>query len=49
MLQTRRLLQSNIALQPLQIAGWEKACELNPDLNKGLSIVKGKVVYEAIS
>jgi alanine dehydrogenase len=29
--------------------GWEKACERTPDLNKGLSIVKGKVVYETIS
>ena len=28
--------------------GWEKACEENEDLQKGLNIVAGKVVYKAI-
>jgi len=49
---TSTLALTNVTLPyVLKIAnlGWEKACELNPDLNKGLSIVKGKVVYEAIS
>jgi alanine dehydrogenase len=49
---TSTLALTNVTLPyVLKIAnlGWEKACELNPDLNKGLSIVKGKVVYEAVS
>ena len=49
---TSTLALTNVTLPyVLKIAnlGWEKACELNPDLNKDLSIVKGKVVYEAIS
>ncbi|MFZ4581680.1 MAG: alanine dehydrogenase [Paludibacter sp.] len=29
--------------------GWEKACEQNEDLRKGLNIVNGKVVYKAIA
>ncbi|WP_276388683.1 alanine dehydrogenase [Eudoraea chungangensis] len=28
--------------------GWEKACEIDDSLNKGLNIVKGKVVYKEI-
>jgi alanine dehydrogenase len=49
---TSTLALTNVTLPyVLKIAnlGWEKACERNPDLNKGLSIVKGKVVYETIS
>jgi alanine dehydrogenase len=49
---TSTLALTNVTLPyVLKIAnlGWEKACELNSDLNKGLSIVKGKVVYEAVS
>ncbi len=35
----------------LQIAnkGWEKACQLDPGLNKGLNIVRGEIVYEGLS
>ena len=35
----------------LQLAnkGWKKACAENEDLKKGLNIVKGKVVYKAVS
>jgi alanine dehydrogenase len=29
--------------------GWEKACEQNEDLRKGLNIVNGEVVYKAIA
>jgi len=29
--------------------GWEKACEANEDLQKGLNIVKGKVVCKAVA
>ena len=29
--------------------GWEKACETNDDLQKGLNIVKGKVVCKAVA
>jgi alanine dehydrogenase len=29
--------------------GWEKACEQNEDLRKGLNIVHGEVVYKAIA
>ncbi|ADQ79351.1 L-alanine dehydrogenase [Paludibacter propionicigenes WB4] len=29
--------------------GWEKACELHEDLRKGLNIVEGKVVCEAVA
>ncbi|MDX6746029.1 alanine dehydrogenase [Polaribacter sp. PL03] len=29
--------------------GWEKACELDESLSKGLSIVKGEVLYEEIN
>ena len=28
--------------------GWEKACEINPGLSKGLNIVKGKIVYDGL-
>lgn len=28
--------------------GWEKACEIDDSLNKGLNIVRGKVVYKEI-
>ena len=35
----------------LQLAdlGWEKACEQNQDLQKGLNIVNGKIVYKAVA
>ena len=49
---TSTLALTNVTLPyVLKIAnlGWEKACQLHPDLNKGLSIVKGKVVYEGIA
>jgi alanine dehydrogenase len=29
--------------------GWEKACEKYDDLHKGLNIVKGKIVFKAVS
>ena len=29
--------------------GWKKACEMYPDLNKGLNIVEGKVVCDAVA
>jgi len=29
--------------------GWEKACEMYPDLKLGLNIVEGKVVYKAVA
>jgi|ThiBio_inoc_biof_1041523.scaffolds.fasta_scaffold03678_2 alanine dehydrogenase len=29
--------------------GWEKACELNEDLRKGLNIVKGEIVHPAVA
>jgi len=29
--------------------GWEKACELDSGLNKGLNIVKGEIVYDGLS
>ncbi|MBP8783827.1 MAG: alanine dehydrogenase, partial [Paludibacter sp.] len=29
--------------------GWEKACAQYPDLEKGLNIVKGKVVCQAVA
>jgi alanine dehydrogenase len=29
--------------------GWEKACELNEDLHKGLNIVNGKIVFKAVA
>jgi len=29
--------------------GWEKACEMNEDLRKGLNIVNGKIVCKAVS
>lgn len=49
---TSTLALTNVTLPyVLKIAnlGWEKACELNPDLQKGLSIVNGKVVYDGIT
>lgn len=35
----------------LQLAGkgWKEACQDNPSLRKGLNVVNGKVVYEAVS
>jgi alanine dehydrogenase len=35
----------------LQLAnkGWEKACNENPELKKGLNIVNGKIVYKAVA
>jgi alanine dehydrogenase len=29
--------------------GWEKACEMHEDLRKGLNIVEGKVVCQAVA
>jgi alanine dehydrogenase len=29
--------------------GWEKACESNKDLSKGLNIVQGEIVYNGIT
>lgn len=29
--------------------GWEEACEQDPSLNKGLNIIKGKIVYQPIA
>ena len=49
---TSTLALTNVTLPyVLKIAnlGWQKACELNPDLHKGLSIVNGKVVYDGIT
>ena len=48
---TSTLALTNVTLPyVLKIAalGWEKACESNPDLQKGLNIVKGEVVYDGI-
>lgn len=48
---TSTLALTNVTLPyVLKIAnlGWEKACELNKDLSKGLNIVKGEIVYEGI-
>ncbi len=48
---TSTLALTNVTLPyVLKIAkyGWKKACELNPDLNKGLNIVDGKIVHDAI-
>jgi alanine dehydrogenase len=28
--------------------GWEKACERSPELNKGLNIINGDIVYPAV-
>jgi alanine dehydrogenase len=35
----------------LQLAnhGWEKACQMNEDLKKGLNVVKGAVVYKGVA
>lgn len=35
----------------LQLAdeGWKKACQKNPDLQKGLNIVEGKIVYKGVA
>jgi alanine dehydrogenase len=49
---TSTLALTNVTLPyVLKIAGlgWQKACELNKDLNKGLNIVNGKIVYQGIS
>jgi alanine dehydrogenase len=48
---TSTLALTNVTLPyVLKIAslGWEKACELNHDLKKGLNIVYGEVVHEGI-
>jgi len=48
---TSTLALTNVTLPyVLKIAalGWEKACELNKDLAKGLNIVNGRIVHEAI-
>ncbi len=48
---TSTLALTNVTLPyVLKIAnlGWEKACELNKDLKKGLNIVKGEIVYDGI-
>ena len=29
--------------------GWRKACKDNEELNKGLNIVNGKIVYEGVA
>jgi len=49
---TSTLALTNVTLKyGLEIAnkGWEQACNENKALHKGLNIVKGEVVYEAIS
>lgn len=49
---TSTLALTNVTLPyVLKIAnlGWERACELNKDLNKGLNIVNGEIVYEGIT
>ena len=49
---TSTLALTNVTLPyVLKIAnlGWEKACELNKDLKKGLNIVNGEIVYEGIT
>lgn len=48
---TSTLALTNVTLSyVLQIAnnGWEKACEMNKPLSKGLNIVHGECVYEGI-
>ena len=48
---TSTLALTNVTLPyVLKLAnlGWEEACLKNPDLNKGLSIVRGKVLQEEI-
>lgn len=44
-------LTNNTLPYILQIAnkGWEKACTENPELKKGLNIVKGKIVYKPVA
>ena len=49
---TSTLALTNVTLgYALQIAdkGWQRACAENKSLAKGLNIIKGKIVYEAIS
>jgi len=49
---TSTLALTNVTLPyAIQLAnkGWEKACEQNKPLRKGLNIIKGDVVYPAIS
>jgi len=29
--------------------GWQKACNDNEDLKKGLNVVNGKIVYKAVA
>jgi alanine dehydrogenase len=48
---TSTLALTNVTLPyVLKLAnnGWEKACQMDRSLSKGLNIVKGKVVYEEI-
>lgn len=48
---TSTLALTNVTLPyVLKIAasGWQKACEQNKDLNKGLNIVNGKIVHQGI-
>jgi alanine dehydrogenase len=48
---TSTIALTNVTLSYiLKIAtlGWEKACESDESLSKGLNIVKGKIVYEAL-
>lgn len=48
---TSTIALTNVTLSYiLQIAnfGWEKACELDASLSKGLNIVKGKIVYKEL-
>ena len=34
---------------PLADKAWEKACEADPSLKKGLNIVNGKIVFPAVA
>jgi alanine dehydrogenase len=49
---TSTLALTNVTLPyVLRLAnqGWEKACENDEALSKGLNVVKGKIVYEEIA
>jgi alanine dehydrogenase len=48
---TSTLALTNVTLPyvlKIAAAGWQKACELNKDLRKGLNIVHGEIVHEGI-
>ncbi len=48
---TSTLALTNVTLPyvlKIAAAGWQKACEQNKDLNKGLNIVNGKIVHQGI-